>query len=239
MDISQTLPTASADAVVAAALCHEIYQPLSCLLTSLEHAHEALRRRPAVPTEQPVLRLARWLADAHATASHIARVVADVHGQARQEPRRMRKLDLRAAVRAAVVMAQPGTDQDAEIIVDAPRPAWVEGVDTRLVHVFLELFSEALIEESVVVVRVCADGDEVVTELRHAGPTADARTRRASGSPSLSPSEVSSPALDRAVVRHIIAAHGGRLECWPDAGAGVLARVTLPASRRIANVSSE
>jgi signal transduction histidine kinase len=236
VDTSPTASPASADIAVAAALCHEIYQPLTCLLATLEQAHAALRERPAASGDQAGLRLARWLADAHATANHLARVVADVHGRARQEPRRMRTLDLRCAVRAAAAMSQPASARESEIAVDAPCPAWVLGVDTRLVHVFLELFAEALREDAALFVRVVSEGDDVVTEVRYGAALEamrDAVPR--SRSASLPGCEATSPALDRAVVRHIVAAHGGTLEMWPAAPAGVLARVVLPLHRPAAS----
>ncbi len=217
---------------VASALCHELHLPLGHLLDSLERAHETLRRRPAATPDQPTLQLLRCLADAHSTARHLLRVVADVHGHARAEPRHTRRLDLRAAVRAAATMVQP---PDGDIAIDAPDAAWVDGVDTRLVHVFAALFTEALEQHAALVVRVRAVDGDVVVELR-----GDAVTAR----PPLPPSthaatDERSRALARAVVGHVVAAHGGRLERRPLASPGVAARVTLPAAPRISFVSLE
>lgn len=222
-----TCEASSEDSVVAAALCHEINQPLACLLSSLERAHEVLRRKPLTVADQTLLQIARSLADANATARHLVRVVADVNGQARKEPRKQRQLDLRAAVRAAAAMAQ-GSDESIEISIDAPEPAWIDGIDTRLVHVFVELLADALVEDSGLIVRVRTSGDEVVTELRYDAP----RASSPAGAALRRPAGGAARMLDRAVVRHIIAAHGGRLESWPCAGAGTLARVTLPSARR-------
>jgi len=146
---------------VATALCHEIHQPLSCLLASLDRAHEALRRCAAAGAAQEALRVAHCLADAHATARHLSRVVGDVHGHTRAEPRRTRRLDLRATLRAAAAMVQP-SDGDGAITIDAPEPAWVDGVDTRLVHVFVALFADALTAERPLLVRVRASAVQIV-----------------------------------------------------------------------------
>jgi C4-dicarboxylate-specific signal transduction histidine kinase len=224
-----TSEASSEDAAVAAALCHELNQPLTCLLSSLERAVAVLRRKPLSVADQTLLQLARSLADANATAQHLVRVVAEVHGQARKEPRTRRQLDLRAAVRAAAAMAQ-GSDDSIEISIDAPEAAWVDGIDTRLVHVFVELFAEALAEDPALVARMRRTDDEVVTELRYGAPRssskADARVPRPVAGPERG--------LDRALVRQIVAAHGGRLESWPCAGAGTLVRVTLPLAARTA-----
>jgi C4-dicarboxylate-specific signal transduction histidine kinase len=221
MQIAEEL---SPDVDVAAALCHEITQPLSCLLASLERAHRALARQRRTAEDQPLLHFAHSLADAEATAQHIARVVADVHGRARREPRRMRQLDLRAAVRAAAAMAQSDQGRGAAISVDAPLPAWVDGVDTRLVHVFLYLFADALDQDAAVAVTVRPSSDEVVAQLRRV-PGAAPAPRPASAT------EVVSRALGRAVTRQIIAAHGGQLVESPAASDGTLARVTLPLAK--------
>ncbi|MGZ3428613.1 MAG: hypothetical protein ACXVCV_18295 [Polyangia bacterium] len=217
--------TSTEDVAVAAALCHEIDQPLTCLLSSLERAREVLRRTSLTVADQTLLRIARTLADANATAQHLVRVVADVHGHARPEPRQRRPLDLRAAVRAAAAMAQ-GSDEAIEISIDAPEAAWVDGIDTRLVHVFVALFADALAEDAALVARVRQSDDEVTAELCYGAPrpcASDARRPRHAGG---------ARTLDRAVVRHIVAAHGGRLEAWPGAGAGTLARVTFPRAPR-------
>ena len=216
---------------VAAALCHELHLPLGHLIDSLDRAHETLRRRPAATADQATLQLLRCLADAHTTARHLLRVVADVHGQARIEAHQTRRLDLRAAVRAAAAMSQP---LDGDIAIDAPRPAWVDGVDTRLVHVFAALFTEALAHRGALVARVRSDDDAAVVELcaDAAPPSVPRAARRA-----LAAGE-RSRALGRAVVQHIVVAHGGRVERGPSAGAGLFARVTLPAGPRISCVTS-
>ena len=210
---------------VAAALVQEIHQPLRYLLGSLERAHQALRARLGGGGEQAALRAARCLADAQATAQHLLRLVDDVGDHARVERRAARRLDLRVAVRAAAAMVQPGGAVDAAIAVDAPEAAWIEGVDTRLVDVFVTLFAEALADEMAVIARVRESGGEVVVELRHGAPL-PSRTQLHACAGSDEPSR----ALARSVVRHIIAAHGGRVERWPALGGGIAVRVTMPAA---------
>ncbi|HEX6835449.1 MAG TPA: hypothetical protein VF334_02695, partial [Polyangia bacterium] len=170
------------------------------------------------------------LADAHTTARHLLRVVADVDGQARVEPRRTRRLDLRAAVRAAAMMVQP---PDGDIAIDAPEPAWVDGVDTRLVHVFAALFAEALEHGAALVARVRVTDLDVVVELRGDAATAPSPPPRRTHAAI----DERSRALGRAVVQHVVAAHGGQLERRPIGG--LAARVTLPAAPRIPFVSLE
>jgi hypothetical protein len=122
-------------------------------------------------------------------------------------------------------MAQ-GSDEAIEISIDAPEAAWVDGIDTRLVHVFVALFADALADDAALVARVRQSDDEVTAELCYGAPrpgASDARRPRHAGG---------ARTLDRAVVRHIVAAHGGRLEAWPGAGAGTLTRVTFPRAHR-------
>lgn len=220
---------------VATALCYELHQPLTYLLASLDRAHDELKRSAARGRcEQPALRVAHCLADAHGIARHLLHVVADVQGHARAEPRRTRRLDVRAALRAAAAMVQPA-DGAPPIALDAPEPAWVDGVDTRLVHVFGALFADALADDVALVARVCTNAGDVVVEIAPAPSDDDdaAAPRRAHAV------DQQSSALERAVVRHIVTAHGGRLERWPACGAAVRHRVTLPAARRIQCVTSE
>src|SRR5207244_11374420 len=99
--------------------------------------------------------------------------------------------------------------------------------DTRLVHVFLELFADAFFEDSALLVHVRCHEHIVVTELRYG------TLRSEEGEARLYPARGDGgapPKLDRALVRHIVAAHGGPLERWPVAGNGGLARVPLPLS---------
>lgn len=202
---------------VTGALCHALERPLEQLLGRIERAGEALRRRSAPIADQSTLQLAYCLADAHHTVQHLARMVADVRGWTRGESRRLRPLDLRVAVRAAAAMAERADGSGADIAIDAPEPMWVDGIDTRLVHVFTDLFAAALGEADAVVVRLALVDGEVAVELRVPGagrvPSQDARP------------------LGRALVRHIVAAHGGHLELWPGGGDGIFARVTLPPAR--------
>jgi signal transduction histidine kinase len=214
-------PPAARDAALI--LCHELHQPLTYLLGSLDRAYQALeRRRRRGDAEQAALQVARCLADAHATAQHLLRVVAETHAWAHPQPERARRLDLRATVRAAAAMVQPGDDDDAPIVIDAVEPAWVLGIDTRLVYVFVALFAEALADDTSVLAHIRAAGGEVSVELHRGAPLATAEPRRATSYEELP------AALGRSVVRHIVAAHGGRIERWPSAGAGIACRVTLP-----------
>jgi len=218
---------------VTAALCHELELPLAHLMARIDRAHELLRRRRVPVMDQSMLQLAHCLADAHDTAQHLARVIADVTGFAHGDRRPSRPLDLRVAVRAAAAMAQRPDGGAADIAVDAPAPAWVDGVDTRLVHVFVTLFTEALADEHGLVVHVGTVDGEIVTELRW---SVSERHAARGACPSL---PARSPALGRALVHHIVAAHGGHLEHWPTAGAGVAARVTLPLARRMRSIADE
>jgi signal transduction histidine kinase len=217
-------PAGEPDAAVA--LCHEIHQPLTYLLVSLDRAREALQQRLRDgDADQPTLYAARSLADAYATAQHLVRVVGEVHDWAGREPRQARRLDLRAVVRAAAAMVQPGGPRESTIAVDGPDAVWIDGDDTRLVHVVVTLFAEALHEETALVASVRASGGEVFVELCHGGADRYEDLRPITGPGALS------RALGRSLVCHIVRAHGGRLERWPELGPGVTCRVTLPAAR--------
>lgn len=213
----QRLDRGDAAPDVAAALCHELRLPIDHLLECIERAHDALRARATPAIDGPILRALRCLADAQATARHLLRVVDGVESTTPVEGHRMRRLDLRGVVRAAAAM-QP----DVDIAVDAPDAAWVEGVDTRLVHAFSVLLADVVADEVAIVARLRAVGDRVVVELRAEDDATTALRRAWAGRAS---------AVDWSIVRHILAAHAGRLERWPPGSAGVLVRVTLPASR--------
>jgi phosphoglycerate-specific signal transduction histidine kinase len=219
--MSTSLPALSATVTehgVVSALCHELHGPLEQLVKSLELAQRALAGPHAARDGQAGLRAARSLADARAVARHLERVIAELSAHAGGAPQ-TRRLDLRSVVRGAAAMAQSGDDGRAAIVVDADAPAWVLGVDTRLVHVFVELFAEALATAPEIAVRVSSAAGEVTVEVLRAASSV--------GRPHGSSGGFSQP-LRRAVMRHIVAAHGGRLD---DAGGTpLLARVVLPAA---------
>jgi hypothetical protein len=216
----QALSSTVTEHGVVAALCHELHGPIEQLLKSLELAQRALTGPHAARDGQAGLRAARSLVDAQAVARHLERVVAELSAHASGGPQH-RRLDLRSVVRAAAAMAQSGDDGSAAIVVDADAAAWVQGVDTRLVHVFIELFSEALALAPEIEVRVFAAAGEVITEVRRAAaPTKSKRPNGASGG--------WSQPLRRAVMRHIIVAHGGRID--DSDAAPLMSRVVLPAA---------
>ena len=197
---------------LAAALCHQLRLPLDHVLDRIQRAHDALRARNAPSIDGATLKALRCLADAHVTTRHLLRLVDDVDGQAPVVGGRMRRLDVRGVVRAGAAMLP-----ELDIAVDAPDAVFVDGIDTRLVHVFTALFAAALTEADAIVARLALVDGEITVELRLPGA-------------GHAPSEDARP-LGRALVRHIVAAHGGHLELGPAAGAGNFARVTLPPAR--------
>jgi hypothetical protein len=99
------------------------------------------------------------------------------------------------------------------------------------VHVFAVLLESAFAESRALVARVTSGAEEVTVELHHVGPEPNPRP-----TVTTMPSEASR-ALGCSVVRHILAAHGGKLERHPRDGVSV--RVTLPAAPLLAAMSSE
>ena len=201
---------------LAAALCHQLRLPLDHVLDRIQRAHDALRARNAPSIDGATLKALRCLADAHVTTRHLLRLVDDVDGQAPVVGGRMRRLDVRGVVRAGAAMLP-----ELDIAVDAPDAVFVDGIDTRLVHVFTTLLADVATDELALVARIRVVDEEARVELLADGG-ASARPWRRRGT-NLS-------AVGRGVVRHIVAAHRGRLERWPSVGPGVLVRVGFPAA---------
>jgi hypothetical protein len=206
----QAIETSDETPDVATALCRELRLPLDHLLERLERANRALQARTAAIGDGATLQALRALADAHSTTRHLLRVVEE-----RLDAGRMRRLDVRGVVRAAVAMTP-----ELDVAVDAPEAAFVDGVDSRLVHAFAALLAEAATDDAALVARIGRSGDEIVVDFCYD----DGSARDGSVGPR------GPHAIDRSVVRHIIAAHGGRIERWPQAGRGVAVRVTLGAA---------
>ena len=201
---------------LAAALCHQLKLPLEHVLERIQRALDALRARSVPRIDGATLKAMRYLADAHAATRHLLRIVDDVDSQAPVDARRMRRLDVRGVVRAAAAMVP-----ELDVAVDAPDAAFVTGDDTRLVHAFTTLFAELADGERAIIARVRGIGDVVLVELWRDG-AASAPPRRAR--------DGGARAVGRSVVRHIVAAHGGRVERKPLAGADLLVRVRFPAT---------
>jgi two-component system NtrC family sensor kinase len=223
---------------LAAELCHEVNQPLTNLLSSLEMVRRGLLRATAANGSQQLLHLTKWVEGAYASAEHLARVVGDMRSQTLREPHPPRALDVRQPIRAALAMVEHEASRRAQLVCELPAPAWVVANDTRLVQVLLNLMVNAMLaipagkpEDNRLVVRLSDTLDGLIAiEIRDTGagiPT-DQLHRVTEAYFTTRSSDGVSMGLGLAICKRIVTGYGGRLlvERAPDRG--TLARVLLP-----------
>jgi signal transduction histidine kinase/ActR/RegA family two-component response regulator len=153
---------------IAAAVAHEINNPLAYVLANLEYLEGA---RDAETGER-----ARSLRDAIEGARVVKRIVADLYSFTRGSDDKAGAADVVAAIRLALKMAEPHLRSKATVEEALPASMFVQGEAVRLTQVFLNLVvnaAQAMPDEGGGdnTVRVSAEtvGDEVKIEVVDTG----------------------------------------------------------------------
>lgn len=238
---------------VAAGVAHELNNPLAFLLGSLELLERDL--------PQVVLKLADLptAADAEAQHAHLLQACSDVLDRLREASeggRRVhaimqdlriisqpagqpvRPLDLRRPLQSAIALARRDVHRKARLVVELQETPPVDGDESRLCQVFLNLLlhaTEALpahgepIHE--VTVRLYPRDAEAVVEIADSGLGLPADQASLLFDP-FHPERASrqGAGLDLTVCRDIVVQHKGQIAADSQPGQGLRIRVALPVS---------
>ena len=232
----------SAAGEMAAALAHELNQPLTAATSAIRAAERMLATSPpAVPELREAMDLA---AEQALWAGRIVRRLRDfvVRGEVDTRPEDLRKLVEQAGTLALVGARERGVDVEVRI-EDALPPVVVDAVQIQ--QVLFNLIRNAL--EAMTAEGNGGDGArtrcrDLVVSAAPAGPDMVEVAVSDSG-PGLAPevarrlfqSFVSTKpdgmGVGLSICRSIVEAHGGRLRAEPNPGGGAVFRFTLPAAR--------
>ncbi len=219
---------------LAAGVAHEINNPLTHVIMSVDHAERALAPRTDVPRAA-----IDALGDARRGAERVRSIVRDLRTFARAEVDRPKPVDVRDAIAWATRIVEPAIRSKARLVTlyeDAPR---VMGDESRLSQVFVNLLvnaAQAIGEggpaANEVKVRVSrADGERVRIEVSDTGSGIPANLLGRIFDPFFTTKEVGEgTGLGLSIVHGILTSMGGSIEVDSTPGTGTTFRVYLPAT---------
>ena len=223
---------------LAAGVAHEVNNPLSVVMSSLELGQrelEALRGSAPAPA---VARLEERLREAGAGAERVRAIVTELNAFSRIEQHSRRPVDVHAAVRSAVTMTGNEIRHRARLVLELEPVPPVLGDEGRLDQVFVNLLSNA--------VHAIPEGNASENEIRIVVRPEPARVRievRDSGvgiAPELLP-RIFEPffttkaggagtGLGLAIGHAVVTGLGGQIEVESTPGRGTCVSVLLPAA---------
>ncbi|MDY7230246.1 two-component regulator propeller domain-containing protein [Hyalangium rubrum] len=231
---------------LAAGVGHEINNPLSYIVSNLQHASEEagtlMQRLEGGPEDvrERLREMEQVLREALMGADRVRRIVKDLKTFSRQDEDSTGPVDLRAVMDAAAKLATGELRPRAQLVRNFSEVPRVEGNEPRLAQVFLNLIinaAQALPEgkpeqnEVRLVTRRLGD-EQVVAEVHDTGSgiAPDVMARIFDPFFTTKPVGVGT-GLGLALCHAFITAMGGRIEVESQVGRGTVFRVTLPVAR--------
>jgi PAS domain S-box-containing protein len=227
--------------MVAAGVAHEINNPLVAVLANLEVVADELTRSADVRVG-----IFEALRDARDASERIRDVARDLKLLARSEADSVGSVDLRRVLEYALRMARTEIRHRARVVEDFVDVALVQGNESRLGQVVLNLVMNAAqaIPEGRAgqnEIRVTTRGNRagfVVLEISDTGVGMSKATVQRLFEPFFTTKDAGvGTGLGLAICQRIVAAHGGRIEVESEVGRGSTFRVFLPAAMPTARLS--
>lgn len=221
---------------LAAGVAHEINNPLTYVMTSIDLAATRTERVRAVQDSPELEVIAASLANAHEGVERVRHIVRDLKTFVRSDDESPRRVDVEKVVESAIKLTWNEVRHRARLERDftGVPPVWAN--EPRLVQVFVNLLAnaaQAIVEGDVqanlirVVTRL--EGDLVRVEVQDTGLGIDAAdvdrifepfwTQRPRGA---------GTGLGLSIVHGIVTSLGGAIEVESEQGRGSTFRVTLP-----------
>jgi ligand-binding sensor domain-containing protein/signal transduction histidine kinase/CheY-like chemotaxis protein len=228
---------------LAAGVGHEINNPLAYIVSNLEFATtEAAGLGREVPAGTPVGRrledMERALREALHGAERVRRIVQDLRTFSRGDEEARGPVDLHAAMDSAAKLAGNELSARARLVKQYGESAWVDGNESRLAQVFLNLIinaAQALPEgqASQHEVRLVTrrDAERVVAEVRDSGCGIPPEVLGRIFDPFFTTKPVGvGTGLGLALCHRFVTAMGGDISVESEPGKGTVVRVTLRAA---------
>jgi PAS domain S-box-containing protein len=219
---------------LAAGVAHEINNPLGYVLGNLTVLSDGLTA-DALTQE-----MAQALKDAVHGAKRVRDIVQDLQTFSRGESsKRSGAVDVLRVMDVSIRMAHSAVRHRARLERDYRLVPAVEGTESRIGQVFLNLIVNAAqamperpAEENEINVRVTADGDHVVAEVRDNGVGMTAEVRRRIFDPFFTTKPIGEgTGLGLSICHSIVVAMAGSIEVESEPGVGTTFRVRLPVAR--------
>ncbi|HVG59342.1 MAG TPA: two-component regulator propeller domain-containing protein [Hyalangium sp.] len=228
---------------LAAGVGHEINNPLSYIISNLEHSCEEAEMlvrmaESSEPLRERLRDMQQVLREALMGADRVRRIVRDLKTFSRQDEDTRGPVDLRAVLDSAAKMAAGELRPRAQLVRDySPDVPSVEGNEARLAQVFLNLLinaAQALPEgrpeqNEVRLVLMRSGEGQVVAEVRDTGSGIPPDVLGRIFDPFFTTKPVGvGTGLGLALCQAFVASMGGRIEVESQMGKGSVFRVTLP-----------
>jgi len=131
--------------MLAAGVAHEINNPLAAVVANLEFARDGIQKllaRPDMPAE--LAEIGKMLLEANDASTRVRRIVTDLRVLARAEADSMGPVDIHQVLESVLRLAKNEITQRARIVRDFGDVQYVEGNESRLSQVFLNLVMNAV-----------------------------------------------------------------------------------------------
>jgi PAS domain S-box-containing protein len=224
--------------MLAAGVAHEVNNPLSFVMGSLELIQEEILAMGTAVPAGVLARMKELLRDALTGAGRVRSIVGDLRSLSRVEEHATRPVDVRATLEASIAIAHNEIRHRAKLVREfAPIPM-VMADEGRLGQVFLNLLinaahaipeGDASSHEIRVVTRAMPPG--VCVEVRDTGAGIASDVLPRIFDPFFTTKAVGTGSgLGLSICHAIVTALGGRIEVDSRPGGGTTARVVLPAA---------
>ncbi len=242
LQLAQTERLASVG-MLAAAVAHEVNNPLSYVIGSLDLLDRDLAAAGGMPTPDQLRAIHERIQDARQGASRVRAIVRDLKVFSRVNEERPTTVDVRTPLQAALVMANNEIRHRARLATDLQPVPHVWCDEGRLGQIFLNLLinaaqaiPEGAVEKNEIRVATSATPDDWVrVEIRDTGSgiAPDVVSRI------FEPFFTTKPAgfgtgLGLTICQNIVTQLGGRIEVDSRVGEGTSFRVILPPASRTA-----
>ena len=225
---------------LAAAVAHEVNNPLAYLIMNLAHLAKQLEK-PHGPDLEQLEGLRTAMHHAQHGAERVRLIVRDLRTFSRGDDARVELVDVRPVLRSAITVAQGELRHRAQLVIRFDEVPMVDASEARLGQVFLNLLVNAAqaIDDGASAaneIRVTAktnDDGAVVVEIADSGRGIEPSVKAHIFEPffTTKPAGVGT-GLGLSICRNIVRGFGGTIEVDSEPGQGATFRVTLPASHR-------
>ena len=219
--------------LLAAGVAHEINNPLTYMIGSLELIACSLDFGRPKPSALPSL-----VRDARDGAERVRSIVRDLKAFSRVEEAGATQVDVQGPLEAAIAMARNEVRHRAKLVVDIAPGLRVVGSDGKLAQLFLNLLVNAAqalepgaASRNEIAVSARSNGDRVIVEVRDTGVGIPPEVLPRIFEPFFTTKAVGSgTGLGLSVCHAIATGLGGSIVAESELGRGTLMRVSLPAA---------
>ena len=227
---------------LAASVAHEINNPLTYILGSVDELQRHLARLEEVslpPQARHELEpMAARLKEIRTGAERVRHVAHDLRSFARPDDETVSAVQVAAVARAVLELVRKEIEARARLVLDLQEAPAVRANEARLVQVILNLLVNAWQAldpgnpgKHEIGLRTLADGRRALIEVWDTGPGVPPEQRERVFEPFFSTKQTGQgTGLGLFVCRNIVTAFGGSITVHDHAGGGALFRVTLPAA---------